>query len=381
MNKIIERLLLVFILLQPFLDVVAITNYNIINVFIRGLFLFFIVIYLLFSKKNIKLLIFTLITCLVLLIINLYLDRGLVSSISSMMKLYYIPFSILFFINIKNNMDNKVFFYVLSVYILLFLSSYIFGFGNNNYTIEDKKSGFRGVFNSINEVSAIIIGLLPIVLNYLKENKKYIISVLLIISTLLVALLTGTKVLMIGLFIIIIYMYIGNAIKIFKDMSILWKIISIISIIIILIIGIYLITYTNFYKNMVIQQRFFKSYNIFSIDFVNKVLFNNRLTFLKENFLFYKKQNIIDIIFGIGYNNQSIKLVEIDLFDILFRFGIFGLISFIIPIIFAIKKININKVAVFSIILLLLISLTSGHVLLSPNVAIYFGYIIFLQKK
>jgi len=298
-----------------------------------------------------------------------------------MMKLYYIPFSILFFINIKNSMDNKIFFYVLSIYILLFLSSYIFGFGTNNYTVEDKKSGFKGVFNSINEISAIIIVLLPIVLNYLKENKKYITSILLIISTLLVALLTGTKVLMIGLFIIIIYIYIGKAIKIFKDMSNVWKIVSIISIIILLIIGMYLITYTNFYRNMIIQQRFFKSYNIFSINFVNKVLFNNRLTFLKENFLFYKKQNIIDIIFGIGYNNQSIKLVQIDLFDILFRFGIFGLISFIIPIVFIIKRININKVAIFSIILLILISLTSGHVLLSPNVSIYFGYIIFLKKK
>ena len=381
MNKIIEKVLLIFLLIQPFLDVVATTNYSILNIIVRGLFLLLIVIYLLFNKKNIAILISTLVSGLILFGINIYFNLGIVTSISNVMKLYYLPITILFFVNIKNSIDNKIITYVLFIYIILFLSSYIFGFGYNNYKLSDGKQGFRGIFNSINEISAIIIGLFPLALNYLKNKSNYIISIMLIVFTFLVALLTGTKVLMIGLFIIIIFIYIKSAIKIFKNMSTIKKIISIIVISIIILGGIYLLTYTRFYKNMLVQQKFFKSYNILSIDFINKVLFNNRLTFLKDNFLFYKSQKLINIIFGIGYSNQSIKLVEIDIFDILFRFGIFGLISFIVPIIYIVKKIKLDKISLFSIILLILISLTSGHVLLSPNVSIYFGYIILINNK
>lgn len=381
MNKIIEKVLLIFLLIQPFLDVIATTNYSILNIIVRGLFLLLIVIYLLFNKKNIAILISTLVSGLILFGINIYFNLGIVTSISNVMKLYYLPITILFFVNIKNSIDNKIITYVLFIYLILFLSSYIFGFGYNNYKLSDGKQGFRGIFNSINEISAIIIGLFPLALNYLKNKSNYIISILLIVSAFLVALLTGTKVLMIGLFIIIIFIYIKSAIKIFKNMSTIKKIISIIVISIIILGGIYLLTYTRFYKNMLVQQKFFKSYNILSIDFINKVLFNNRLTFLKDNFLFYKSQKLINIIFGIGYSNQSIKLVEIDIFDILFRFGIFGLIGFIVPIIYIVKKIKLDKISLFSIILLILISLTSGHVLLSPNVSIYFGYIILINNK
>ena len=381
MNKIIEKVLLIFLLIQPFLDVVATTNYSILNIIVRGLFLLLIVIYLLFNKKNIAILISTLVSGLILFGINIYFNLGIVTSISNVMKLYYLPITILFFVNIKNSIDNKIITYVLFIYLILFLSSYIFGFGYNNYKLSDGKQGFRGIFNSINEISAIIIGLFPLALNYLKNKSNYIISIILIVFTFLVALLTGTKVLMIGLFIIIIFIYIKSAIKIFKNMSTIKKIISIIVISIIILGGIYLLTYTRFYKNMLVQQKFFKSYNILSIDFINKVLFNNRLTFLKDNFLFYKGQKLINIIFGIGYSNQSIKLVEIDIFDILFRFGIFGLIGFIVPIIYIVKKIKLDKISLFSIILLILISLTSGHVLLSPNVSIYFGYIILINNK
>lgn len=381
MNKIIEKVLLIFLLIQPFLDVIATTNYSILNIIVRGLFLLLIVIYLLFNKKNIAILISTLVSGLILFGINIYFNLGIVTSISNVMKLYYLPITILFFVNIKNSIDNKIITYVLFIYLILFLTSYIFGFGYNNYKLSDGKQGFRGIFNSINEISAIIIGLFPLALNYLKNKSNYIISILLIVFTFLVALLTGTKVLMIGLFIIIIFIYIKSAIKIFKNMSTIKKIISIIVISIIILGGIYLLTYTRFYKNMLVQQKFFKSYNILSIDFINKVLFNNRLTFLKDNFLFYKSQKLINIIFGIGYSNQSIKLVEIDIFDILFRFGIFGLIGFIVPIIYIVKKIKLDKISLFSIILLILISLTSGHVLLSPNVSIYFGYIILINNK
>ena len=173
MNKIIEKVLVVFLLIQPFLDVIATTNYSILNIIVRGLFLLLIVIYLLFNKKNIAILISTLVSGLILFGINIYFNLGIVTSISNVMKLYYLPITVLFFVNIKNSIDNKIITYVLFIYLILFLSSYIFGFGYNNYKLSDGKQGFRGIFNSINEISAIIIGLFPLALNYLK-NKKFL---------------------------------------------------------------------------------------------------------------------------------------------------------------------------------------------------------------
>lgn len=381
MNKKLERLLLVFLILQPFLDVIATTKYSIVNIAIRGIFLIFISFYLLINKKNIIPLILLLLIYLISFSINIYLKRDLISFISSTMKLYYLPITILFFINIRSNINNQTLTYILSIYIGLFLISYIFGFGYNNYKVSDGKSGFRGIFNSINEISAIIIGLLPISLDYLKSNKKYIISILLIITTFLVALLTGTKVLMIGLFIVIIFTYFKLFINKFKKMTKLTKILIIVFAILLLILTIYLITFTRFYQNMIIQKNFFKANNLFSLYFIDKVIFNNRLTFLQDNFILYINQDIIQKLFGIGYNNGIIKLVEIDILDILFRFGIFGFVSFIIPMIYILKKIKLTRVGIFSIGMLLFISLTSGHVLLNPNVSIYFGYIIMTCYK
>ena len=380
MNKIIEKILLIFLLFQPFLDAIATTNLNIINIIIRGLFLLFIIIYMFINKSNIKVLLFLLLIALTLFGINIYLDRGLINTISSLMKLYYLPITILFFINIKNSISDKYLLYTLFIYLILFLLSYIFGFGYNNYKITDGKSGFRGVFNSINEISAIIICLFPIGLNYLKEKRNIIVSIILIIFVFIVSLLTGTKVLTIGLLITLVFIYYKDLINIIKNMATIKKILSIILILVLITGGIYLLTYTRFYKNMVVQQNFFKVDNIISLEFINKIIFNDRLTFLKDNFIYYTNQDIINILFGIGYNN-ILKLIEIDIFDILFRFGIFGLTSFIIPIIFTIKKIKLNKIYIYSLILLVLISLTSGHVLLSPNVSIYFGYIILIANN
>ena len=88
MNKIIEKVLVVFLLIQPFLDVIATTNYSILNIIVRGLFLLLIVIYLLFNKKNIAILISTLVSGLILFGINIYFNLGIVTSISNVMKLY-----------------------------------------------------------------------------------------------------------------------------------------------------------------------------------------------------------------------------------------------------------------------------------------------------
>lgn len=380
-NKIIHYILLIYLFIQPFLDVIATTNLSKINIIMRGLFIVTAFIYLWINHKSTRKINIIIITSfIILLTFNVINSYSVAESISSIMKLYYLPIILLLFYNIKDTINEKYLLITLSIYILLFISSYIFGFGYDNYLPTDGKSGFRGVFNSINEISAIIIGLYPISLNYLKNNKKHILAILLTLSIFIISLLTGTKVLMIGFILILLLTYLKDISNWYKELSINLKIISILTIVILIIIGIYGLTFTRFYQNMLIQQDFFKVESFFSIDFINKIIFNDRLTFLKENIDYFLSQDILKQIFGIGYYNQF-KLIEIDIFDIVIRYGYFGIITFLTTIILTVRKIKLSKIALFSSVFLILISLTSGHVILSPNVAIYFGYFILINKK
>ena len=137
----------------------------------------------------------------------------------------------------------------------------------------------------------------------------------------------------------------------------------------------FLFTKTRTYQNMVVQNSFFKVDKVLSLDFLNRVIYNDRLSFLSDNYNYFKKQNIIKILFGIGLANNDIKMVEIDIFDIIFRFGIIGFIIYIIPIILSISWNKLRKVDKISLILFLIISLTSGHVLIYPAVSIYIALI------
>ena len=59
---------------------------------------------------------------------------------------------------------------------------------------------------SINEFSAILVGLLPIAINYFEEKKKNILLITVILLTLLCSLLIGTKILLGGVVFCIIYL-------------------------------------------------------------------------------------------------------------------------------------------------------------------------------
>ena len=185
------------------------------------------------------------------------------------------------------------------------------------------------------------------------------------------SLLMGTKVLLAGILISIVYLLYLERKLLYLDRSKKEKIILIVSTIIFMGIAIFLFTKTRTYKNMMVQQSFFKASNL--KDFINHIIFNDRLSFLKENFDYMRNVNIFKWLLGIGFND-GLKLVEIDVFDILFRYGIIGVSLFI----YMFSKIKFKELADYeklSLILLIVISLTSGHVLIYPNVCIYIALI------
>lgn len=369
-----ESLLIIFLLLGPILDVGAYYNLPV-NILVRGIYLLIIIVLLIKDKKNIKLLSTLLIFSIIqILFQKVYLNFSLSDAISNVFKFLYLPVSILYLkdYSFKKYKKEKILSIIIFTYIGLYLFSYITRIGGNAYLETDGKSGFKGLFSSINEFSAIIVGLLPIVTIYLKERKQKLLLFMIIILSLICSLLVGTKVLLAGTIITVMYLLFQERDNLFIRKSLIKKILIISFSIIIVLIGILLFTKTRTYQNMTVQQDFFKANNFY--DYLNHVVFNDRLSFVVNNFNYYKSTNIFKYLFGIGINNYSVKMVEIDLFDILFRYGIIGICLFI----FTLRKIPFNKLKQeekFSFVLLILISLTSGHVLIYPNVCIYIGLI------
>lgn len=380
MNKKLNLLVIIFLLLNPILDVTSFLNLPF-SIIIRSLFLVGIVLYLFINKKELKLLIPLLIFSIISFIYQyFYLKFGLTETVSSIFKFLYLPVSILFFKNYSLAAEkSKIETIILITYLGIYLFSYLFKIGANAYLPTDGKSGFKGLFSSINEFSAIIVCLLPIAVNYLRSKKNYIVLIIILICSSIASLLIGTKVLMGGIIFTILYL-IWNEKNFFLRQSKKIKIMVISLFIILIMISGFLFTKTRTYKNMQVQQDFFKVDNIFSLEFINRVIYNDRLTFLDDNYTYYKNQNIDKKLLGIAINNNDIKMVEIDIFDILFRYGIVGIILFVSSII----TINFKEIKDYdkiSMILLVIISLTSGHVLIYPAVSIYFSLAVAKDKE
>lgn len=380
MNKKINYLVIVFLLLNPILDVASFLNLPF-SIIIRSLFLASITVYLFIKKKELKFLISLLIFSIISSIYQyFYLKFGITETISSTLKFLYLPVSILFFKNYIFTVEkNKIESIILITYLGIYLLSYVLKIGADAYLPTDGKSGFKGLFSSINEFSAIIVCLLPSVTSYFKERKKYLILVLIILGSMAASLLMGTKVLIGGIIFTVFYL-LWQERNILLKYSRKVKAIFTLCLIIVMVMGCFMFTKTRTYQNMLVQQDFFKVDNIFSLEFVNRIVYNDRLTFLNDNFNYYKKQDTKELLLGIGISNNDIKLVEIDIFDILFRYGILGLILFIDSISLNINWKEINKCDKISLILLIIVSLTSGHVLIYPAVSVYFALAIARSK-
>lgn len=372
-----DYLIIIFLLLGPILDVFSFYN-NPINIIVRTVFLISIIIYLLLTKKEYKYLLPLLVFTLVLFIYQyLYLHIGLVSTISNILKLLYLPVGMLFFKNyIVPTNKNRLLTVILFTYLLIYYFSYITKLGANAYLDTDGKSGFKGLFSSINEFSAILVCLIPVVFTYLKNNKKYLLLITLILLITGCSLLIGTKVLLGGLIFGIIYLLFQERDKLFFNRSPKTKVIIILLALLTLVSGTFLFTKTRTYKNMLVQNDFFKVENVLSFDYLNKIIFNDRFSFASNNFNYFKNQDLSHQLLGISLQDTNIKMIEIDILDIIIRYGIIGFIIFTTISILIIKDTSPTIDSIISLILLVLISLTSGHVLFYPAVSIYFGVLL-----
>jgi hypothetical protein len=400
LNKYIEKILIIFLYLQPVIDLFTSISLNIFHlsisfgIIIRFLFLLFLLYFYLFVKKDISskkrtyLIIVLFYILSFALMINFIKDSSALSyELQNLIKFLYFPIllTIIPYKNIKINYLDLV--KIGFIYLLFIAIPSILGLGFNSYT--QGKIGCVGWFNSGNEISAILSLLTPFMIYYLFTDNKWYKKIILIILICYTYFIIGSKIIVLSLIISVIF----NIILFIKTNKIAKNKIyfGLGTVILLIVSGIYLIPKTNFYYNMVIHLNYLGIHSfkdIFTYNFINRFIFSDRLTYLNSTNLNYIWSKPIEKILGLGFIESFgtdyvyIKAIEMDIFDIFYRTGIVGTIIILWPIIYSLKSLKLksnileNKELKFSIIFGFIISTIVGHTLSSPGVSIYLLYMI-----
>lgn len=393
----LEKVLIIYLLIQPILDVATswcIENVNsslTIGILVRTLFMGIIIIYSLLKsdKKTRKIsFIYYLITAIYMCIFlfNLYRQNGtnmILTQIKGLIKTFYYPLTLVAIYGLlkssNTKISNKYFIWTLAEYCIVIIAARIAGIAYNTYEYGEN-AGTVGIFHAANEIGAILSIISPILfIDILKNDKPNIINILILIMFVFSVLEIGTKVPFIAFVLIFTISMLICFVKIFTQKNKKKYIRKTIGLICIAIMVIIIIPYTPVGKN------FEKNYNIKFMKIIKykdleqlmgkdkgleiepstdpvidpvidpdkpeninvSGLISGRDTFLKNNLERYKEYSIVYKIFGTGYLSNEIdelnqfkanKLVEIDYFDILFAQGIFGFLLVFIPLGYIIAK-------------------------------------------
>lgn len=371
---------------------------------IRMLFLLFAIYYLWFiNKERNKPYLLVLFSYASLFLLGIHLFKGktnLYYETKMLLNILYMPINLLFVLRIyrSKKIDLKKISQVLMIYLILVFIPSLLNIGFNSYAYA--KNGSVGFFYSANAIGSIISMLAPVSFAYTIVNKNKFKLFILLVMYLYTLVDLGTKAPLLCALIIIIYYAIYLIFKLLKDKK--YKIFSfvILSLIVILCLVIFLIPKTPFYENILIHLKFLGINNIkdfFTFKCLDRFIFSDRLSFLKNALLEFNNSNIYQKIFGVGYTTSEgiLKLAEMDFFDCLIHQGIIGFIIIYFlyfKVLFNIFKtyfknfkhnfFNITKSSSFIAILIsILCAFLTGHVLSTPAVAIYVIIVLVIANQ
>ena len=392
LEKNINIIISLFIILGPIIDLltgISINRTNLsltLGIVVRSLFLLFIVIIAIFIFKKKKLVIPYLLIGLYFLFFLIgtvvYKDNVLMTEIHGFIKTFYFPilFITMYFINDNIRISKMLLFNTLFLYLFLIIVPMFFGIGFDSYDIT--KAGTLGFYDSANEISGIISLLTPIIFIIFYNSKNNIAKLILFIIYLFVILMIGTKTpfltLIITAFMSFIYLLIYS-IKNRKYKNLIMT--FLITIIGIIGVGL-IIPKTIFYKNIDTHLNYLKVDKVTDIfkdeKLVDHFIFSQRLSFLKDKSKIYSEANNYQKLFGLGYtkNNETMKLIEMDYFDVFYNHGILGFIVFITAILYVLiniikkrNKLNYeNYMLNLSVLLMFILSFITGHIVTAPAV-------------
>ena len=396
-KKNFNTLLIIFILLQPILDLITgfgihVWNMNVtLGIIIRMIFLLVILYSVMFVyKKNQNWLYYGILIVyglLYVLGIILFKDGvGLFSEIQGLCRVFYFPVLLIALYSIKDEIkiSKMTLMVVLVTYLVCILVPNCLNLGFE-----------LGFFNSANEISGIISLLTPIMILIFVSSKKIIPAVIISCIYLYVILTIGTKTPLLSLGITIFFTYlwfIYNAVKVKKYKRIG---ISLIALVLFTTALILILPKTTFYKNIETHLNYLKLDNVTEVfedeKLVDHFIFSSRLKFMKERQQDYMDGNIYQKLFGIGYlnNQKEAKAVEMDYFDIYYNHGIIGFILFfgIYGYLFYLimkekKKLDFEQYMLYiSVLLSIFLSFFTGHIITAPAVSILVTIILLMLAK
>ena len=410
MQKVIKenlsKYLSIFLILQPVLDMLTgiclhIFHLNItLGIIIRLLFLAFIgyITIFIYKKKKplIYYIIFLIYMCFYCLGIYLYKDGvGLFTEMQGLLRVFYFPLLLLSLYEIKDEfkISKLTLFTTLSLYLLFIFIPVLFHVGFKSYEIT--KSGTLGFFNSANEISGIISILTPIIFIIFTTKKNPIINTIYTLTYLFVILTIGTKTPLLSLFITVGMTIIWLIIKSFKEKKYKMLLSSFLIIVISIIGLVIVIPKTNFYKNIMVHLDYLHIKDISDItenkEVIDHFIFSERITFFGAEKSRYLSTSSYEKLFGDGYlqDGKRVKDIEIDYYDIYFHHGIIGFLIFFIPYLYILfkvateqkKKNYTNYMLNVSLLLAIVLSFFTGHIITSPAVSIFVIMIILSFEK
>lgn len=405
-KKNFNTLLIIFILLQPILDLItglALHTWHVnmtIGIIIRVLFLIFILYSVLFVYKRkqnwIYYGILTTYGLLYILGIVIFKDNAsLFTEVQGLCRVFYFPVLLISLYSIKEEIkiSKMTLTVVLITYLVCILVPNCLNLGFESYEIT--KKGTLGFFNSANEISGIISLLTPIMIIIFVNSKKIIPIIIISIIYLYVILTIGTKTPLLALGITIGFAYLWF---IYKEIKLKrFKRITIsLMVLIVFVIGLLLIIpKTTFYKNIETHLNYLKLDNITEVfkdeKLVDHFIFSSRLAFMKDRQQDYINGNTYQKLFGIGYlkNNKVQKAVEMDYFDIYYSHGIVGFIIyfgiygyFFYLIMKERRKLDFTQYMLYvSVLLSIFLSFFTGHIITAPAVSILVAIILLMLAK
>lgn len=410
MNKIIKNnlnmILSIFILLQPILDLITglcihLFNINLtIGIIVRVLFLILIMYITVFVYKKKKTMyiygIILLYSIFYLLGIIIYKDGiGLFQELQGLVRVFYFPLLLASLYQLKEEIriSKMTLFVTLILYLMFIFIPSLLGIGYKTYQIT--KSGTLGFFNSANEISGIISILTPIMFILFKERKKIILKVIVTLIYLVVILMVGTKTPLLSLAITLSATLLWLIIKNTKAKNYKLLLIIFIGVAICISSLLVVIPKTNFYKNIEVHLDYLKVDNITDVledeKLVDHFIFSQRLTFLKNKDKLYNKAPLYQKVFGIGYlkKDKPTKMIEMDYFDIYYSHGVAGFILFFSIYFVILFRILREKqhltftryMLLISLLLIIFLSLFTGHIITAPSVSILVAIIILMLAK
>lgn len=372
-------------------------NFDSISI-IYKIFILLLVSFDLRKKKNLY---FPLIVLLMYFFIHFFIVKDVLEVISGLnwlFKFYFIYWLCLFFIKqIKNGSFNRIVRFVRICIFFLLINAAIglMGYGYAQYS---GGVGVQGLIFAGNELAITLVCTFGFILMIFLVNNQYKNYLIFAVLFLFLSFITALKAAMFSAILILLFYPVLKSFDKLNELKIHWKsaLLSFSTLVILPLIGFVAAYYVLF--NLGLWNRI--SYFIYDKNFdFYSILFSSRNVWAMEAFVGVKENySLIEIMFGT--NNQWLTLlstpdngsVEIDFIDCFMMYGAVGVLltyGFILKKVYLnTKNIEINpysKYLAFLIPLILLISITAGHVLYSgvggPVIAVVLSVTYFSNKQ